>query len=107
MSLPTCAPVAIEMRQELENAMTYVNQQTTLHDIKLRSGMLFFIAQHEIANKLDAFVVMLGLTVGGIQCVLRVVCLLRGLTCIAQAPKRLQMRFVAAQSVFITLFTIA
>ena len=29
---------------ELENAMTYVNQQTTLHDIKLRSGMLFFIA---------------------------------------------------------------
>ena len=44
MSLPTCAPVAIEMRQELENAMTYVNQQTTLHHIKLRSGMLFFIA---------------------------------------------------------------
>ena len=51
--------------------------------------MLFFIAQHEIANKLDVFVVMLGLTVGGIQCVLRVVCLLRGLTCIApEAPKR-------------------
>ena len=44
MSLPTCAPVAIEMRQELENAMTFVNQQTTLHDIKLRFGMLFFIA---------------------------------------------------------------
>lgn len=44
MILSVCAPVAIETRQELENAMTYVIQQTTLHDIKLRSGMLFFIA---------------------------------------------------------------
>ncbi len=48
MLLPTCALVAIEMRQELENAMTYVNQQTTLHDIKLRSGMLFFVDNTEL-----------------------------------------------------------
>ena len=43
ISLPTCALAAQELRQQLENATTCVNQQTTLYAINLRCGVLFFI----------------------------------------------------------------